>query len=245
MKKRSILVRVGIVAAALTLATTSMMSGTLARYAMTGTVNAEAAIAKWDPKITANTEALVGTSVTVNLVDTLDGTYNKIDESKVGDGTTKKIAPGTKGSFPIKVDMNDAEVPTELKIAALIPSGKTVPNNLSLKLMDGASEVAVLEAKTTKDGTGDVTYTPALTGTKAYLTKKGAITAFSQTFKSKGDTVGSDPTTKEYTLQWEWPLTNEDGVNNSGDAYNAEDLKSQNQNLGFELILELQQATGK
>lgn len=112
MKKRSIAVRLGVAAMALTMITTSMSSGTLAKYTAKAEGSGAVYVARWNVKgkiadengtevWTSENESTLGDLMTKSL--TLD---EKI--AKMPDGTSFKIAPGTKGGFALTIDPNDA-----------------------------------------------------------------------------------------------------------------------------------------
>lgn len=108
--KKSILGRVGLLALTLTLATTSLMSGTLAKYTTSTRVTGKALVAKWDPSATINSSA-----AEFNLRDTLTAPA----ESALTDGkkvVAQKIAPGMGGSIPVVINKGDSEVGIEYEV---------------------------------------------------------------------------------------------------------------------------------
>lgn len=139
--KKSIIARVGIMAVALTVATTSLMSGTLAKYTTSGTGTAEAIVATWgadrmqiDGTSVLNKTAMIfltdASKIDASTVDpALKDTNNKVavDSIKVNnsDGsinntetttdvtTCYKLAPGMNGEIPIVIDMKNAEIDTD------------------------------------------------------------------------------------------------------------------------------------
>lgn len=112
MKKTNI-ARLSALALTLCLASTALMSGTMAKYTTTVTGNGTATVAKWNFK--ANGDA---STFNVNLTDT---TLN----GKVTEG---KIVPGAKGSFNINLDASgsDTAVDYEIKFA----NTSNIPTNL-------------------------------------------------------------------------------------------------------------------
>lgn len=137
MKKNSVLLRVGVAAMVLTLATTSLMSGTLAKYTSEGTGVAEAIVAKWDPQMSIGGKNISTTSATFNLTETqVSGKDNKLVASN-------RIAPGMSGSIPIEIDPNGMEVDYQytMYISYKLPSGadmSVIPTNLVFKVGDTA-----------------------------------------------------------------------------------------------------------
>ncbi len=90
MKLKSI-ARLGALALAMSLVTTSMLSGTLAKYTTTIDASASATVALWS----------VGTDVEDAIVSLFDTTYDNVVEDRV--------APGTSGGFDIELE-NASEV---------------------------------------------------------------------------------------------------------------------------------------
>lgn len=107
--KKKMFGRLGAAAVALTLITTAMMSGTLAKYTSSYNGNVTAVAAAWSFKATSGTTELDTTNKTLDLGITTD---KGIDQGK--------IAPGSKGKFDISVDNSASEVQAayEIKIAA-------------------------------------------------------------------------------------------------------------------------------
>ncbi len=113
MKKKSIAARLGVAAMALTLITTSLSSGTLARYTSEYEGKATFKIAEWHTFAKLNNTAMadgqaVTESPTVNLFQTAVG-YNQTTKH-LGDGTKvsdEMLAPGMSGAF--KIDIGTAE----------------------------------------------------------------------------------------------------------------------------------------
>lgn len=105
MNKSNFVARLSVLTIALTLVTTSLIGGTLAKYTteVTGTGSAE--VAKWSFK--ANEKSGGSDKFTVNLADTVDKNPNV---------TSGKIAPGSKGSFDIKIDATGSETALDYKI---------------------------------------------------------------------------------------------------------------------------------
>lgn len=244
MKKKSILGRVGIVAAALTLATTSMMSGTLARYSMSKSIGAEAVIAKWAPKITDGSNQEITTPI--DLTKTII-TGGGADEDQIGKLGQDRIAPGTKGSTQIVVDVTGAEVPTLCNIQVKPGTGYTFPDHLTVKIMDGTNQVgsALKPTYSTDDGE----YKSPFEGQDA-VDLVGNTAGKSLLFNSVRTTNAVQK--KIYTLEWEWPLDpagtppEGEGKNyNDRDNYFGE-YSTTEKKFGFELVVSLnQQGTGE
>lgn len=101
--KKSYVARLGVLVVALTLVSTCLLGGTMAKYVTDVTGTGSATVAKWSFK--AN-EKDATSKFTVDLASTA---YDN-----VGD---KRIAPGTKGSFDIVIDASGSEVAVDYTIA--------------------------------------------------------------------------------------------------------------------------------
>lgn len=112
MKKKTV-GRLGVVALALTLISTCLMGGTLAKYTTEVTGTGSATVAKWN--FTAN-----GKTDTFEAIDLASTAYTNVAE--------EKIAPGTEGSFDIKLDASGSEVAVAYTIA--FTDVKNQPKNL-------------------------------------------------------------------------------------------------------------------
>lgn len=93
--------RLGLTALALTFITTSVMSGTLAKYTMNVEASAEATVAKFEFKLNTITA-----TESMELTDLFTNTAN----TNVKSGT---LAPNTKNSYPIKIE-NTGDVTIQL-----------------------------------------------------------------------------------------------------------------------------------
>lgn len=117
MMKKNHTARLGALALALTLVSTCLMGGTLAKYTTTVTGTATATVAKW----------------VFNAYDATDNTkqfnVKLTDTALNGKVTAGKIAPGTDGSFTIEIDATDSEVALDYIIAFSNIINK--PKNLS------------------------------------------------------------------------------------------------------------------
>ena len=105
MKKRFNFGRLGALALALTLITTCLTGGTLAKYTSSTVGTGTATVAKWAVVLKANGTNQTSETFTFDLTDT------GINKSNVVD---KKIAPGSTGSIPIEIDAAGSEVAATL-----------------------------------------------------------------------------------------------------------------------------------
>lgn len=260
MKKKSILGRVGIVAAALMLATTSMMSGTLARYQTSKDITASALIAKWNPSITASgTGATKGGSTgeewTIKLAETIksDGSDLSGNAALVGSSGWDRIAPGTAGYVDIIVDTKAAEVPTICTMQIKKADGTiTIPEHLTLKLTDVPSGSGsphqygeTLQAKWDDEDYESWSLPAYLVGNDGTNNTTNKAIRFKSVRESPKAT-----TTKTFRLSWEWPLDYNGDNYSDGDAgtYNGYDTQlaasDVSKEFGFKLSVVLQQQGG-
>lgn len=115
MKKRSYAARLGVLALALTLVTTCLTGGTLAKYTTEVTGTGKAVVAKWS--------FLVGNDTTAPTTSMSTLTLHPAKYDNVTDG---KIAPGTTGYFIIHAK-NDSDVAATYTATF---SAQNVPTNL-------------------------------------------------------------------------------------------------------------------
>lgn len=121
MKEKSYVARLGALALALTLISTCLMGGTLAKYTTEVTATGTATVAKWNFTVTNPN----GQPFTLNLTP---NTYKNV--------ANNKLAPGTSGSFAI-VATNDSDVAATYSITF---ETETAPKNLKFyKSTDGTT----------------------------------------------------------------------------------------------------------
>ena len=130
--------RIGAAAFALTVVSSCIVGGTLAKYTTTVSGTGSAVVAKWAPTFKTGTNISGGgtfqDSVDVKLTDT---TLN----GKVVSG---RIAPGTDGSFSVQVSRGATEV--EFKYSVSISDLKNRPANLKFYAEDGITELTETSA---------------------------------------------------------------------------------------------------
>lgn len=262
MRKKSVLGRVAVIAMALTLATTSMMSGTLARYEMVKTQEASAIVAKWSPKIQTNSAHV--TAGTIDLAKTMTlGSLQDIKGGEIGNSSAGDvIAPGTNGSTTFTVDVTGAEVPTLCTIAITAVddgSGKpdtdyVFPPHLTLTVKDGTTTLATITPSGYTGSGSSATYTDPLgygTETKQQVVLVGKIDAGAQEtekpirFPAKKDaSTGNATQSKTYTLEWNWPYADSTGANSSYNDFDtavAQKAAEDDLKFGFDLVISLHQ----
>lgn len=102
MNKSNLVARLSVLTIALTLVTTSLIGGTLAKYTTTVTGDGSATVAKWS----FNAYSKQG-----------DATFEvKLTDTANTNVTNGKIAPGSKGSFDIVIDATGSETALDYKI---------------------------------------------------------------------------------------------------------------------------------
>ena len=108
--------RAAAVLAVAALLTTSALSGTFAKYTSTASASDSARVAKWSFKV-GDKDIAKSEKISFDLFKTIKDTDASSDETDVATSTTEKIiAPGTSGSFEIKLE-NASEVTAKYSIA--------------------------------------------------------------------------------------------------------------------------------
>lgn len=190
MKKNGILLRIGVAAMVLTLASTSLMSGTLAKYFSESTGTAAAIIAKWSPQ--AKIGEQLAQNWAVNLADTQEGVTSDASNTKVASGC---LAPGMKGAFPVEVSANKSEVAIDYKVEVSVSDVKNgLIQNIKFKVYDNP------------------VYSEG--GGKEVPLSGQAQELFSGTLSTTGSEI-----VKKY-VYWEWPYetAGDTSANNSADT---------------------------
>ncbi len=106
--KKKFTARIGVLALALTLVSTCLLGGTLARYASDITGTGTANIAAWKVAFSQGN----GAAETTDFAFTLAGT-----KTANGNVASDAVAPGDKGEIKIKIDGTGSEVAYEYKVA--------------------------------------------------------------------------------------------------------------------------------
>lgn len=120
-KKRNVVGLLGKTAVALTLISTCLVGGTLAKYTSEVTGTGTAITAKWAFKAGSSEGASTITPFT--LGETTDGVVAK-----------ERIAPGSNGTIPIYYDLTGTEVETQLKISIKVNDKSKLPTNFKMSL---------------------------------------------------------------------------------------------------------------
>lgn len=188
MKRKFNFGRLGALALALTLITTSLMGGTLAKYTSEAKGTGTATVAKWAFKAGSSEGADAFAENSLNLSDTTN--------SAVEAG---KIAPGSKGTLPIYVDLTGTEVATKIEVAIKFDDLKKLPSQLSFKDSEGKA----ISLKDATDNTNVIVLTKELSETEAKNYKKNLSISWEWAFDGDDTvdtTIGKDPGTANLTI---------------------------------------------
>ena len=121
------------------LLTTSVISGTFAKYISTATGSSTARVAKWDITVEDKKLNVDNTDITFNLFDYTDA---NVDVNGLNDDA-KVIAPGTSGSF--KFDLtNNSEVNAKYTIAFTEENNNNIPLQYSVNGTEWKDSIAEL-----------------------------------------------------------------------------------------------------
>lgn len=121
MRETSYVARLGALALVLTLMTTCLTGGTLAKFVTEVEGTAEATVAAWKFEATGKNKTAL-TSIDMGRT-----VYTK---DTINEGV---IAPGTQGSFDIVLDGSGSEVGIDYIVTISKPSGADLPNDLVFK----------------------------------------------------------------------------------------------------------------
>lgn len=233
MKKKSIVGRIGVVAVALTLATTSLMSGTLAKYTTSKESTAKAFVAKWQSKIYTNQTSKVWTDdikLTDFLVDSGTVKQDTIGVAAAGDSTYagKRIGPGSKCTIPVTIDMTGTEVDTKYIISFNTDDFANNPSNLKFSYTLGSS-------------------------TKDLASVSSGWNQLAIGYLAGARTIASDnsaPQLVTLQLHVEWPFEDKTS-DEASSTYNATDIEDVSRlmgaatmEMGLKLKVEAEQASG-
>lgn len=153
MRKKSYASRLGVLAVALTLVTTCLVGGTMAKYTTTAAGTGSGTVAKFNVGIKANETGLAKNAVTIPDLFTTG--------REDGNGTSvvkNKLAPGTSGYFELAVTNNsDVKVKvtgvtfTKVNGSAAVPMKFAVTDKNAKKPDDNAFEDIDAFSKTVSD----------------------------------------------------------------------------------------------
>lgn len=164
--KKNRMMRLASILLVAVLLSTSVISGTYAKYTSTVTGSSTATVAKWSIKVsdTAFSDSNTGTeiavaspSVTFNLFNTIKDNWSESGAANEADVSSGKIAPGTSGAFALNIK-NDSEVTAQYGITFELTNNSGVP--LEFKVGNGewtSTLEAVAMADATKLDIGEAT----------------------------------------------------------------------------------------
>ena len=150
--KKNLAMRVASLVVVCTLITSCLVSSTFAKYTSSASATASTAtVAKWKVNV-AGTDITTGNpTVTFNLFDTTNrkdtGGINTEDDVAAG-----KIAPGTEGSFALKVE-NASEVTANISIDFTVTNDSSVPIKYAIDSENYVDSLADIQP--TKVGVGE------------------------------------------------------------------------------------------
>lgn len=120
--KRSPFIKIASIMLGASLLMTCVISGTLAKYTSAATGTASATVAKWSVEF-SGTDIATNDNVAFSLFDTVKEADGTTAEADVAAG---KIAPGTGGSFDLKIE-NKSEVNATYSVALTETNNSNVP----------------------------------------------------------------------------------------------------------------------
>lgn len=191
-KKSSIIARIGVLALVLTLVTTTMTSGTLAKYVTMTSQQAKAIVANWNP--TAAIKNKAGTALTTGTAVSFRDLVTMTDASGV---VASKIAPGMKGEFSVEVNAKNSEVDLDYEVYVFkaSDSNANIQNMKFYEVMDsGAAGTSVSPAaETTENLNAMLGDSPTKAWDSTYVpVKKGTIN------------TAATQKTAQVKIGWEW-----------------------------------------
>lgn len=190
MKKKSIAARLGVAAMALTLITTSLSSGTLAKYTESFAGTTTMTVARWNVSATV-TMGSGGTATTLTSAPVALGSLFDTATNKKG-VSNGKVAPGMTGGFVIDLTTAVKNQPTEVDTEyAVYIDGNSSDFPANFKMYEGSNEANNVFSKTKTPGMG-------------YLLKTDTIAA--------GEMDGTKNAVK-VNVNWKWPFEETSATN--------------------------------
>lgn len=191
MMKKNHAARLGALALALTLVSTCLMGGTLAKYTTTVTGTATATVAKWSFDAKNNNTSISTESYNIDLGDTTNRTVYDTEDVK-----EDVIAPGTEGSFSIIVDAEGSDV--GLAYTIRFSNAQNIPTNLSFYTdEEHKNKITNLFSDKTTDFDGTI----AANGTEKKVTKTVYwMWPFGPTDNDAADTINGKSNDRKMTF---------------------------------------------
>lgn len=144
-----------LIVASLVVAVCGFVYATYAFFQTTFTGTANATLAQWSfdfyGKDLTNFESLKGTSYVIDLANTCT---NCVDV-RVDSNTTKKLQPGSQGSFKVKVDASTSTVKTSANVVMYnltVDGGSALPAGLRFYVLENSTERTITNESLTASG---------------------------------------------------------------------------------------------
>lgn len=163
-RKKSIAGRLGMAAFALTLVTTCISGGTLAKYASEVTGTGTAAAAKWDVEFKADANTTTAATAKSNdFAFTLDSTQTGNNDHALV--TTNKVAPGSTGAVALQINVKSTN---EVKTGGSFEIDASSLNGVPIKFYSDSSfnnEISIDGSTHKGTVTPSTTVAPSTAGT--------------------------------------------------------------------------------
>ena len=195
MKKRNFAVRLGIAAMALTLITTSLSSGTLAKYTESFTATGTLKVAKWNVAARVNEKLMVTGGVTLDdMIGAAAASYSGVKSGTIAPGMSGKIQVDLTTAGTTASDTSMTEVDVYYEVYVNVDSAGALPKNLTFKANNGSgSDTNVtLNSDSVEKNEG-----------KGELLSSGTIAQASATTGWTANSVN---------VTWEWPWETTSGA---------------------------------
>lgn len=220
MKKKSIAARLGVAALALTLITTSLSSGTLAKYTSKDTVDASLLVARWNVAASVVKEDKTEVTLTSDAFTLADIMRARED----GTISTGKIAPGTEGYFAVLVDTNPVVKADNTRHATEVAVDYKVSVKMDTTAGNAAPPTNFYMTQTDRTGTDA---SPTYDDSKySKLTFTGGDASAEKELATGTVEAGeAGNTAQKYVwIHWAWPYETTEGVlsdNDNADTVNG------------------------
>lgn len=187
MKKKSNAARLGALVLALTLVTTCLLGGTMARYVTEVTGTAKATVAAWKFDAKNGNNSITEKTTSIDLGSTTNRTAYEGTDIKEG-----VIAPGNTGSFDIVIDGTGSEVGVDYAMKIAAASGTTLPDGLKFEVANGTNATATVYTLGKDEVTGTIDYSETDSNMKKTLTVSWAWDFGEKDTKDSNDNTYED-----------------------------------------------------
>ena len=196
--KKTVMMRVASIMLVLVLLTSSVISGTFAKYVTSDKAHDEARVAKWGVVVTAEDNTMFG-SAYVSADGTVSATYNAATDSvHAENGTDYVVAPGTEGDLTSITIAGKPEVDVAVAYVGTVDLNNwTVGGNFYCPL------VFVIKDR---DGNVEATIDGSTYAEEAVL--ESAIATYINNFSAEyeANTDLSSVEDGSLNISWEWPF---------------------------------------